>query len=322
MGESVAKTTAIKEGRKNVPKFQVVSNPEFLAEGVAIRDLESPMRVILGSSKTKEGIEAANRISKLYQNWVPKEKILTMKNFSSELTKLSSNAMLAQRISSVNALSAICEETNAIMDEVAMGIGADNRIGNKYLKCSLGFGGSCFKKDVLGLSYICDVLGLDLVAKYWRMVVEINIYQTQRFCKRIYNTMNRNLKNKIIVIFGFAFKANTGDIRESAAISVTQFLLKEKAKVRIYDPQVKHSDILGLFPSVEIISDPVSGCEGAQAVVVCTEWNEFKTYDYHNIYNVMELPAYLFDGRNILDGEKLEKIGFRMNQIGKQNTQK
>ncbi|MCP4148481.1 MAG: UDP-glucose 6-dehydrogenase [bacterium] len=301
-------------------KFEVVSNPEFLAEGSAVNDLLKPDRVLIGAHRTPDGKKAEQAIVDIYAHWVPGKQIITTNLWSSELSKLVANAFLAQRISSVNAISALCEKADADISEIAYAIGSDSRIGPKFLNASIGFGGSCFKKDILNLVYICKSYGLTEVADYWEMVVKMNDYQTTRFVQRIVKEMFNTVAEKKIALFGFAFKANTGDTRESPAIYVTQKLIEEHALVTVTDPQaLKHAkeDLKGIDERVTYESDPYKAAEGAYAIAVMTEWNEYKDLDYERIYNSMKKPAFVFDGRNILDHQKLFEIGFQVYPIGK-----
>ncbi|MGC8963930.1 MAG: nucleotide sugar dehydrogenase [Brevinematia bacterium] len=301
-------------------KFEVISNPEFLAEGSAIKDLLNPDRVLIGSKETPSGIKAREEIVKIYENWVPREKIITSNIWSSELSKLAANAFLAQRISSINAISALCEKVGADIDEVAKNIGMDNRIGPKFLKASVGFGGSCFKKDILNLVYICKTYGLNEVADYWLRVVEINEYQKSRFVINMIREMSNTLANKKIAVFGFAFKANTNDTRESAAITIVRKLLEERAIVNITDPKALENarkDLEGVKGIVNYIEDPYEAVKDADAIAVLTEWEIFKKLDYEKIYSMMRKPAFIFDGRNILDHNLLYKMGFNVYPIGK-----
>uniref|UniRef100_A0A0B6ZKW2 UDP-glucose 6-dehydrogenase n=1 Tax=Arion vulgaris TaxID=1028688 RepID=A0A0B6ZKW2_9EUPU len=311
-------------------KYQVLSNPEFLAEGTAIYDLLNPDRVLIGGNQSPEGQEAMRCLAWIYQHWVPSQNIITMNTWSSELSKLAANAFLAQRISSINAMSAICEATGADVDEVAHAIGTDSRIGPKFLKASVGFGGSCFQKDVLNLVYLCECLNLTEAAAYWQQVIDINDYQRRRFTKRIVEGLFNTVTNKRIAIFGFAFKKDTGDTRESAAIYVSKFLMEEGANIRIYDPKVPTEQIIRDLSSTEITdkpdkvpdlvticSDPYSAADGSHALVICTEWDEFQTLDYQRIYNKMLKPAFIFDGRLLLNHQELMDIGFKVEVIGK-----
>jgi UDPglucose 6-dehydrogenase len=300
--------------------FDIISNPEFLAEGTAIRDLENPDRVLIGSMCTENGIIAAQKIADIYAHWVPREKILFTNVWSSELSKLVSNAMLAQRISSINSISALCEKTDADVDEVAKAVGMDTRIGEKFLKAGLGFGGSCFKKDILNLVYLCEFYGLREVGEYWRKVLDINEYQERRFVLNIIRNMFNTIAGKKIAIFGFAFKADTGDTRESPAIYVVKKLLEENAKICIYDPKALENarrDLADSKGEVSFAKDYLTCVKDAHAIAILTDWLEFKDYDYEKIFSLMDKPAFLFDGRNIVDREKLFKIGFNIFSVGK-----
>jgi len=292
--------------------FQVLSNPEFLAEGTAIEDLNDPDRVLIGGEQTPEGLAAIEKVVSIYARWIPREKILT--------TNL---AFLAQRISSINSISALCEATGADVDEVARAIGKDSRIGPKFLKASVGYGGSCFQKDILNLTYLCQHFGLPEVAAYWESVVKMNDWQKARFSGRIVRDLFNTVNGKHIAVLGFAFKKDTNDTRETAAIAVCRDLLAEGAKVVVYDPKVSEaqirSEILGSGsnPNLVVVSSALEACKGAHAAAVLTEWDEFKTLDFHAIYDGMLKPAFLFDGRNILPHQELKKIGFRVFVIGK-----
>ncbi|KAL5520701.1 hypothetical protein ACEPAF_2703 [Sanghuangporus sanghuang] len=322
--------TILEANSKNGCRFDILSNPEFLAEGTAVNDLLYPDRVLIGSLQTPEGLAASESLSDVYANWVPKEQILTVGLWSSELSKLAANAMLAQRISSINALSAICEATGANIDEVAHAVGFDSRIGPKFLKASVGFGGSCFQKDILNLVYLSESLHLPEVAAYWRQVVELNEYQKRRFSKTVVDTLFNTITGKRIAVLGFAFKADTGDTRESAAITLIRDFLSERAQVRIYDPKVEHSQIwqdlqeaephlslAEIQKQVTICPSAFDACSDAEAVVVATEWKEFRDIDWKAIYDNMEKPAFVFDGRLLLDADKLRQIGFRVKVIGR-----
>jgi UDPglucose 6-dehydrogenase len=300
--------------------FDILSNPEFLAEGTAIKDLLMPDRVLIGCLQTETGLRAQATLSSIYQQWVPKERVICSNLWSSELTKLAANAMLAQRISSINALSAICEATNADIDEVGFAMGCDSRIGPKFLKASVGFGGSCFQKDILNLVYLSRSLNLPEVAEYWNQVVIMNEYQKSRFTHKVIKNLFNTITNKKIAVLGFAFKKDTGDTRESAAISVINKLLEENAYVQIYDPKVPESQIkddLSYHTRVKICNDAYSACKDTDAVLILTEWDEFKTLSYDIIFASMNKPAFIFDGRLILDAKKLRKIGFTVEVIGK-----
>jgi UDPglucose 6-dehydrogenase len=305
-------------------KFQVLSNPEFLAEGTAVADLFNPDRVLIGGERTPEGEQAIERLASVYARWVPPDRILKTNLWSSELSKLVANAFLAQRISSINSISALCEATGADVDEVANAIGKDSRIGAKFLKASVGFGGSCFQKDILNLVYLCQHFGLPEVGAYWEGVVKMNDWQKQRFAGRIVRSLFNTVADKRIAVLGFAFKKDTNDTRESAAISVCRDLLAEQANVVVYDPKVPAAeivrDVLGAGisnPRLTVVSSAYEAALGAHALAVVTEWDEFKTLDYARIYEGMMKPAFLFDGRNITDLAKLRALGFRAHGIGK-----
>jgi len=302
--------------------FEVLSNPEFLAEGSAIEDLESPDRVLIGSQLTEKGLEARQKIVNIYANWVPKDRILTSNVWSAELSKLVANAFLAQRISSINSISMLCECTEANVSEVSRAIGMDSRIGSRFLSASVGFGGSCFKKDILNLVYICESYGLTEVAQYWENVVLMNEYQKRRFVKNMIKTMFNTIAGKKIALFGFAFKANTGDTRESPAIDIAKQLVEERAMVIITDPQAignAAKDLEGQLEYVKFTSDPYEAVDGAHAIAIMTEWDEYRTLDFTQIYKKMEKPAFIFDGRNILDHQKLYNIGFNVYPLGKES---
>jgi UDPglucose 6-dehydrogenase len=301
-------------------RFEVVSNPEFLAEGTAVKDLEQPDRVLIGSHETPGGIRARRAVADLYATWVARERIIESNVWSAELSKLTANAFLAQRISSINSISAVCEVTEADVDEVAYAIGTDSRIGPRFLKASVGFGGSCFHKDILNLVYISQCYGLDEVARYWEAVVRMNDWQEARFVRRMLATMFNTVAGKRIALFGFAFKANTGDTRESPALAVAMQLVGERARVVITDPKALANariDTAGLEPAVEFQDDPYVAARGAHAIAVLTEWEEYKTLDYGRMLASMERPAFIFDGRNILDHQKLFEMGFNVFAIGK-----
>ena len=301
-------------------RFEILSNPEFSAEGTAIKDLEDPDRVLIGSRDTSSGLKARDELVEIYANWVPRERIITSNIWSSELSKLVSNAFLAQRISSVNSISALCEKTDANIAEVARAVGMDCRIGDKFLNASVGFGGSCFKKDILNLVYICRSQGLDEVADYWEGVVKINDYQKERFILNMLSAMFNTLAGKRICLFGFAFKANTGDTRESPAISIAGKLAEEKAVIIITDPQALKNamtDLGGIDGGIKYVEDPYEAASGCDAIAVMTEWNVYAGLDFEKIYKSMTKPAFIFDGRNILDHKKLFEIGFNVYPIGK-----
>ncbi len=310
-------------------EFQVLSNPEFLAEGTAMTDLENPDRVLIGGETTPEGIKAAETLASVYEHWVPRDHIITTNLWSSELSKLVANAFLAQRISSINAISALCEATEADVDEVSYAIGRDSRIGSKFLKASVGFGGSCFQKDILNLVYLCEHFGLPEVAAYWEQVVIMNDWQKRRYSQQVVSSLFNTVADKKIAVFGFAFKKDTNDTRESAAIYVCQNLLEEQAHLAIYDPKVSEDQIRVDLKQREVLrdgrlndlvvieQDPYAAAREAHAILILTEWEEFRALDFQRIYDGMYKPAFLFDGRNILDLEALRAIGFEARGIGK-----
>lgn len=300
--------------------FEVLSNPEFLAEGTAVRDLEYPDRVLVGARQTESGQAALSEIVEIYRHWVPEEKIVTSNVWSSELSKLVANAFLAQRVSSINTISALCEKTNADIEEVAKAVGMDSRIGPKFLKAGVGFGGSCFKKDILNLTYIAENYGLFEIARYWEQVIQINSYQQRRFVNVIIKNMFNTVVGKKIAVFGFSFKADTGDTRESPAIYVCRALLEERAVVAIHDPKAlegARQELEEYEGKFTLETDPYTAAFGAHAIVVATDWAEFATLDYKTIFESMEKPAFIFDGRNLLDHKKLYEIGFSVHRIGR-----
>ncbi len=312
----------------NGVQFQILSNPEFLAEGTAVADLLNPDRVLIGGDTTPEGQKAIQALVDVYSNWVSDDRILRTNVWSSELSKLTANAFLAQRVSSINAISELCEKTGADVNEVGKAIGMDSRIGSKFLKASVGFGGSCFQKDILNLVYICKSFGLNEVADYWEQVIIMNNHQKRRFSKNIVTTLYNTVADKKIAFLGWAFKKDTNDTRESAAIYVADDLIFEKAKIVVYDPKVAIDQMLFDLNYLETRSDeknskylhatqdPYEACKDAHAIAILTEWDEFKEYDWKKIYDSMLKPAFIFDGRNILDGQQLEKIGFHYQAIG------
>jgi UDPglucose 6-dehydrogenase len=315
----------ILDSANNGHSYQVISNPEFLAEGTAMSDLEEPDRVLIGGETSDAGKLAVEQVVSIYAQWVPRERIITTNLWSSELSKLTANAFLAQRISSINAISALCEASEANVDEVARAIGTDSRIGPKFLKSSIGFGGSCFQKDVLNLCYLCRHFGLPEVAGYWEQVIKMNEYQKERFVTRLLDSMFNTVSGKRLAILGYAFKKDTNDARESPAIGICRRLLEEKANLAIYDPRVSQESIissLGISAKeaserIEFCTSAEAACEQAHAIALLTEWDEFKDLDYSSIYAKMHQPAILFDGRNLLDLDELKKIGFRAHGIGK-----
>jgi UDPglucose 6-dehydrogenase len=301
-------------------RFEVLSNPEFLAEGTAIADLENPDRVLIGGHQTPEGQAAIGKLVDLYARWVPRDKILTTNVWSSELSKLAANAFLAQRVSSINSLSALCEATEADVQEVALAIGKDSRIGPKFLQASVGFGGSCFKKDILNLVYLCECYGLHEVAAYWQQVVTMNDYQQDRFVANMLARMFNTVAGKRIAILGFAFKKDTGDTRESPAARITRKLVEERAEVVVSDPEAlgnARRDLADLGNAVQYEADPYVATHGAHAIAVLTDWDRYRGLDFARIHQTMTLPAFLFDGRNCLDHAALRKIGFHVCGIGK-----
>jgi len=300
--------------------FDVLSNPEFLAEGTAVRDMENPDRILVGGRQTESGQKAVQALVDIYANWVPREKIVTTNLWSSELTKLAANAFLAQRISSINAISALCEVTEADVNEVAYAIGLDNRIGKYFLRTSVGFGGSCFKKDILHLSYLCEYYGLPEAAAYWAQVVSMNEYQEMRFVTKMVTSMFNTIARKKIALFGAAFKADTNDTRESPALEVCRALLEERADIFITDPKAMDNaryDLGELAEQVTFEADPYKAAKNAHAIAILTEWSQYKELDYEKIYAEMDKPAFIFDGRNLLDHKKLYEIGFNVYPIGK-----
>ena len=306
--------------------FQILSNPEFLAEGTAMRDLEIPDRVLIGGENTQEGKKAIESLVKIYSSWVPKENILTTNLWSSELSKLTANAFLAQRISSINSLSELCEETGADIEEVSKAIGMDSRIGSSFLKTSVGFGGSCFQKDILNLVYIARSQGLQKVADYWEQILVINAHQRDRFSKKIIDCIEKNNLEPRVLLLGWAFKKDTNDTRESAAIYVSDNLINNSIRIDVYDPKVKKDQIdfdLSYLNEnydkswVKFIEDPISNISSYSLIAIMTEWDEFKNYDWNKIYSKIKKPAFIFDGRNILDSEKLKKIGFNYIGLGR-----
>ena len=298
--------------------FSIVSNPEFLAEGTAINDLQNPDRVLIGG----EDNHSINLVSNIYKHWINPEKIITTNLWSSELSKLVANAFLAQRISSINSISALCETTGADINEVAKAIGTDSRIGSKFLKPGPGFGGSCFKKDILNLVYLCRYYGLKEVGDYWEQVVDINQWQQRRISTLVIRNLFGTLSNKKLAVFGFSFKANTNDTRQSPTIDISKYLFQEGAKLAFYDPKVNESQIISAFKdyenegTFEICKTPIEACINSDAVIVLTEWNEFKFLEWQEIYDVMQKPAWVFDARICLEKDNLKKIGFKVWSLG------
>lgn len=338
---SLSIATILKNGNNSNDKieFDILSNPEFLAEGTAIKDLENPDRVLIGGMNE----ESIQKLVNVYAAWVPKERIITTNLWSSELSKLVANAFLAQRISSINAIAELCEISGADVEEVSKAVGMDSRIGPKFLKASCGFGGSCFQKDILNLVYLCDYFGLSEISEYFHQIVKMNDYTRNRFVKKVVSTLHNTLNGKKITMYGFAFKQDTGDTRESSSIYISKSFLEERAIIHIYDPKVipeniidditsimdgsYHGDfsIKGLNKQVSklveenvvVEKDPYEAVKNSHAILILTEWEEFKKYDFKKIYNLMQKPAYIFDGRSILDKKKLTEIGFKCFTIGK-----
>lgn len=313
----------------NGVKYQILSNPEFLAEGTAVEDLNNPDRVLIGGDiETEEGREAMDALVNIYASWVPKERILTTNVWSSELSKLTANAFLAQRVSSINAISELCEKTGADVNEVAKAVGMDSRVGPKFLKASVGFGGSCFQKDILNLVYVARTFGLNEVADYWEQVIIMNDHQKKRFAANMVKTMYNTVSGKKIALLGWAFKKDTNDTRESAAIYVADYLLNEQAEIVVYDPKVTEEqiysdlDYLGSRSgdanrhAVTVVNSPIEACKDAHAIAVLTEWDEFKQLDWKKIYDQMLKPAFLFDGRRLLKPNTKKEIGFEFYAIG------
>ena len=319
---------SILDNTGNGVQFQILSNPEFLAEGTAIQDLLHPDRVLIGGDTTTEGQQAIDSLVEIYANWVSKDKILKTNVWSSELSKLTANAFLAQRVSSINALSELCEKTGANVNEVAKAIGMDTRIGSKFLKASVGFGGSCFQKDILNLVYISKSFGLNEVADYWEQVIIMNDHQKRRFSKNIVQSLYNTVAGKKITFFGWAFKKDTNDTRESAAIYVADDLINEQANIALFDPKVSQDQVLAdlnflesrstseNIKHIQSFEDPYEACKNAHAIAILTEWDQFKEYDWKKIYDSMLKPAFVFDGRNLLDENHMKSIGFVYQSIG------
>lgn len=320
----------ILENTGNQIKFQILSNPEFLAEGTAVNDLQHADRMLIGGDHaTVEGREAIDSLAAIYEHWLPAERIIKTNLWSSELSKLTANAFLAQRVSSINAMSAICEKTGADVEEVSRAIGADSRIGSKFIKSSVGFGGSCFQKDILNLVYIASTLGLNEVADYWEQVLLINSYQRRRFAENIVTSLFNTVADKKIAFLGWAFKKDTNDTRETAAMYVADYLIDETANISAYDPKVTQSQMYSDLEHLATRSneenarrlkaeaDPYEACRDSHAIAILTEWDEFRTYDWQRIFDNMKKPAFVFDGRTIVNKDKLSAIGFKVYQIGK-----
>lgn len=325
----------ILDSNGNGVNFEVLSNPEFLAEGTAINDLLNADRVLIGGKQNSSGLEAIESLVNIYSNWLSPEQIITTNLWSSELSKLTANAFLAQRISSINALSELCEVTEADIDEVSYAIGTDSRIGPKFLKASVGFGGSCFQKDVLNLVYLCRHFNLPEVANYWEQIILMNDHQKHRFAKNIITTLFNTVNGKKIGFLGWAFKKDTNDTRESAAIYVADYLINDGAEIHVFDPKVSENkikeDLKQLWKlkgldveeinrktnQIKVYNNHKMAVHKSHAIAVLTEWDEFGNYDWDTIYKNMYKPAFIFDGRNILNNEKLTNIGFKVRSIGK-----
>ena len=331
---TAAAIKTILKSNSNNNKFEVLSNPEFLAEGTAIDDLLNSDRVLIGSDNTKTGIDAAEKLASIYSNWLSEERILKTNVWSSELSKLVANAFLAQRISSINSISALCEKTEANIYEISNAIGTDNRIGSKFLNASVGFGGSCFQKDILNLVYLCRYYGLNEVADYWNGVIKINDYQKNRFADKIISSLFSTVSDKNITILGWSFKKDTNDSRESASIYISDRLLDDGANIHVYDPKISkeqiHQDLSELLISknksmfeiekvlnkVTVHKNCYSACLNSHAVAILTEWDEFVNLNWNEIYINMFKPAFIFDGRNILNQKLIKKLGFNLYTIG------
>ncbi|MEE9361038.1 MAG: nucleotide sugar dehydrogenase [Cellulophaga sp.] len=319
---------SILENTGNGVNFEILSNPEFLAEGTAIEDLLNADRVLIGGDETPSGQEAKDALSSIYLQWLPKERVLQTNVWSSELTKLVANAFLAQRVSSINSISALCEKTDANIAEISKAIGFDSRIGSKFLNSSVGFGGSCFQKDILNLVYIASSYGLQEVADYWEQVIIMNDYQKRRFADNIITSLYNTVSGKKIVFYGWAFKKDTNDTRESAAIAVADALLEEKAELTIYDPKVSAKTIYADLDYLntrspeenrrllKVVNTPTEAAKDAHAIAILTEWDEFKDYNWEEIFTKMLKPAFVFDGRRLLNKEKMDNIGFKYYRIG------
>ncbi len=319
---------SILDNTGNGVEFEILSNPEFLAEGTAIDDLLNADRVLIGGAETPSGQKAKDALSSIYAHWLPDDRILQTNVWSSELSKLVANAFLAQRVSSINSISALCEVTDANVAEVSRAIGFDSRIGPKFLNSSVGFGGSCFQKDILNLVYIARSYGLQEVADYWEQVIIMNDYQKRRFAENIITTLYNTVSGKKIVFYGWAFKKDTNDTRESAAIYVADALLDEQAEIIVYDPKVPAEQVYADLDYLntrspeenrrllKVVNSPIEASEKAHAIAILTEWDEFKTIDWNKIYEQMLKPAFLFDGRRILDKTEMDAIGFNFYKIG------
>ncbi len=311
--------TILHSGNNSV-QFEILSNPEFMAEGTGISDMEDPDRILIGSMDTPSGIVARDILMDIYLHWVPRERLITTNLWSSELSKLVANAFLAQRISSINSIASLCEVTEADVTEVSRAIGMDLRIGSRFLNAGPGFGGSCFRKDILSLVYLCEHYQLNEIAAFWEQVVLINDYQMERYVRRILQAMFNTLAGKKLAVFGFAFKPDTGDTRDAPAIYICKRLLEEKACLKITDPYAldnARKDLQGAEEKVDFIEDPYQAAEGVHGIALITEWSLYKELDYQKIFDTMEEPAFIFDGRNHLDHQALYEIGFNVYPVGK-----
>ena len=313
--------------KKSEITFSILSNPEFLAEGTAINDLENPDRVLIGGEDTT----AINQLKKIYYNWVPKGKVICTNLWSSELSKLIANAFLAQRISSINSVAAICEASGADVREVSKAIGSDKRIGSDFLNSGPGFGGSCFKKDILNLTYLCKHFGLEEVAEYWEQVVLINNWGQKRIYEIIVQKLFGNISGKKLAVLGYSFKANTNDTRESPSRSIIQYLLSEEAEVFIHDPKVSESQIdneLNEYLLENKIKnesqrkmwsctrDIYEAVAGSDAIIILTEWEIYRSLDWIKISSIMRHPAWVFDARSVVNVDKVKEAGIKLWQIG------
>ena len=305
------KIKEVLEKNSNGTHFEILSNPEFLAEGTAINDMLDPSRVLIGGEKTTKGKNAVKELVEIYSSWVEEEKILTTNVWSSELSKLASNAMLAQRISSINSLSALCEKTGAEIDELSRAIGMDPRIGSQFLKASVGFGGSCFQKDILNLVYLCKYYGLEDVASYWHQVVQINNYQKTRIAKKALDELKLNNSKRQVTILGWSFKANTNDSRESPSIDVFNYLYRNDCSIKIYDPKVPFENIkkdigIELNDRIKIYDKIEYSIKETSGILILTEWEEFKNYNWNSLANSPKKP-FILDGRNCIDFSKVDQ---------------
>tara|TARA_A100001011_G_scaffold372339_1_gene430623 strand:+ start:888 stop:2351 length:1464 start_codon:yes stop_codon:yes gene_type:complete len=324
-------TSAELDNDKEEISFNVLSNPEFMAEGTAIQDLEKPDRVLIGG----DNLEAMTALLEIYARWVPKEKILFTNIWSSELAKLTANAFLAQRISSINSIAALCEATGADVREVSRAIGTDSRIGSKFLDSGPGFGGSCFKKDILNLVYLAQYFGLNEVANFWESVVNLNNWHQNRISELIVKKLSGTVSGKKIVVLGFAFKANTNDTRESAAIQICKDLIEEGAKILIHDPKVNEMQIekdlnMKKYERVQNeqeqklfinkgswkFSEHLNIFDDAHGVLLLTEWEEYKNIDWIEVSNKMVHPGWVFDARSIIEPGKIRATRLNLWRIG------